>query len=187
MEYFTQVTIDNKSKISINADDTILVKDATVKAGTYNVFVNTQSLNYSVSNANGYNEDDAKDNIVSTLESIPATSVGVIGLGRDDDSVQVVNIGRINPTDEVHNIVLVIGNKEIALTDAASLSNYSTLAFYSRNAAMLTPMRGIACDSSFRTHRTCTIPTKSCTHPSMYRQLGKLQMLSNQDGENSCS
>lgn len=99
-EYFAQVTIDNKSKISINADDTILVKDATVKAGTYNVFVNTQSLNYSVSNADGYNEDDAKNNIVSTLESIPATSVGVIGLGRDDDSVQVVNIGRINPTDE---------------------------------------------------------------------------------------
>lgn len=117
VEYFAQVTIDNKSKISINADDTILVKDATVKAGTYNVFVNTQSLNYSVSNADGYNEDDAKNNIVSTLESIPATSVGVIGLGRDDDSVQVVNIGRINPTDEVHNIVLVIGNKEIALTD----------------------------------------------------------------------
>lgn len=119
-EYFAQFTLDSESKVSVNADDVSLEKDLTVKAGTYDVFINTQSKTCMIFEAGGsdFNDGNSSQEVNDALEPIPVTSVGTVELSDDVDSVQVVNIGRINAADEVHNVVLVVNNgKEINLSD----------------------------------------------------------------------
>ena len=117
--FFAKFTLDSESKLSVNADDVSLAKDVIKEAGTYYVFVNTQSKTCMIFKADGSDFIPSQSNhdIVNTLEPIPATGMGTIELGEGVDSVQVVNIGRINSGDKVSNIVLVVNGRQIRLSD----------------------------------------------------------------------